>query len=75
MNSLTTDLQVKICELEEQLREAMAIIKKIDGLDFVITLPDRMDAVRNITRPFLNSLEPNKDKIRKGLDDMKERNK
>lgn len=53
------------CQLERELAEvtkqrdaAIASLEKIASLDFVISLPDRMDAVRDIARETLNKLQP-----------------
>lgn len=48
-------------ELAEATKQRDALIEgleKIASLDFVITLPDRMDAVRKIANETLNKLKP-----------------
>ena len=44
------------CErLERKLNEAREALTRIADCDWVITLPDRMDAVRKIAREALNN--------------------
>lgn len=53
------------CQLEHELAEVTkqrdALIEgleKLTSCDWVISLPDRMDAVRDIARETLNKLQP-----------------
>ena len=49
IKSLEWLLEVRI----EQVHRLETALKRIQNLDFVITLPDRMDAVRQIAREAL----------------------
>ncbi len=47
-------LKSNIAELEQQLAELREALTRIRDCDWVITLPDRMDAVREIAREALD---------------------
>lgn len=51
--SAITDQQARIAELEQQLAELRKALTRIRDCDWVITLPDRMDAVRDMARAAL----------------------
>lgn len=51
-------LERELAEVTKQRDAAVEGLEKIASLDFVITLPDRMDAVRNIANETLNKLKP-----------------
>lgn len=56
-----TLLTTKCRELAEVTKQRDLLIEGLEKLascDWVITLPDRMDAVRNIARETLNKLKP-----------------
>jgi transposase-like protein len=62
----TTVLAVEILKIERERNEAREqrdrlaeALRKLADCDWVITLPDRMDAVRNIANEALQSLRPN----------------
>lgn len=55
-----TLLTTKCCELAEVTKQRDMLIEgleKIASCDWVITLPDRMDAVRNIANETLNKIK------------------
>lgn len=49
-------LQRTLVRVTEQRDKLVEALEKIASLDFVITLPDRMDAVRDIARETLNKI-------------------
>lgn len=51
-------LERELAEVTKQRDALIEALEKIASLDFVITLPDRMDAVRNIANETLNKLKP-----------------
>lgn len=51
-------LERELAEITKQRDAAVEGLEKIASLDFVITLPDRMDAVRNIANETLNKIKP-----------------
>jgi hypothetical protein len=53
------DLQRERDEAREQRDRLAEALRKLADCDWVITLPDRMDAVRTIAREALQSLTPN----------------
>lgn len=50
-------LQQTLIRVTKQRDLLIEGLEKIASLDFVITLPDRMDAVRNIANETLNKLK------------------
>jgi vacuolar-type H+-ATPase subunit I/STV1 len=55
------ELKVKeLHALKDQLDDTIAALETIASLDFVITLPDRMDAVRDIANKALNNIKQHK---------------
>jgi hypothetical protein len=46
------------CVQGREIRRLRAALVRIRDCDWVITLPDRMDAVRDIAREALEGLEP-----------------
>ena len=51
-------LQQTLIRVTNQRDILMSALEKIESLDFVITLPDRMDAVREIANETLNKIKP-----------------
>lgn len=51
-------LQQTLIRVTKQRDILMSAMEKIASLDFVITLPDRMDAVREIANETLNKIKP-----------------
>lgn len=51
-------LQRTLVRVVKQRDELIEGLEKIASLDFVITLPDRMDAVRKIANETLNKIKP-----------------
>ena len=51
-------LERELAEVTKQRDAAIEGLEKLASLDFVITLPDRMDAVRKIANETLNKLKP-----------------
>ena len=52
------DLERELAEVTKQRDALIEGLEKIASCDWVITLPDRMDAVRNIANETLNKLKP-----------------
>lgn len=50
-------LERELAEVTKQRDKLVEALEKIASLDFVISLPDRMDAVRDIARETLNKLQ------------------
>ena len=51
-------LQRELARVTEQRDSAIAALETIASLDFVISLPDRMEAVRHIANEALNKIQP-----------------
>ena len=51
-------LERELAEVTKQRDAAIAALETIASCDWVITLPDRMDAVREIARETLNKIKP-----------------
>jgi len=51
-------LERELAEVTKQRDALIEGLEKIASCDWVITLPDRMDAVRNIANETLNKLKP-----------------
>lgn len=51
-------LRRELAEVTKQRDLLIEGLEKIASCDFVITLPDRMDAVRKIARETLNKIQP-----------------
>ena len=51
-------LESKIAEVTKQRDLLIEGLEKLASCDWVITLPDRMDAVRNIANEILNKIKP-----------------
>lgn len=52
------DKAIELAEVTKQRDLLVEGLEKIASLDFVMTLPDRMDAVREIANETLNKLKP-----------------
>ena len=51
-------LERELAEVTKQRDTAIEGLEKLASCDWVITLPDRMDAVREIARDTLNKIQP-----------------
>ncbi len=51
-------LERELAEVTKQRDALIEGLEKIASCDWVITLPDRMDAVREIARDTLNKIKP-----------------
>ena len=51
------EVEKHLAAVTDQRDSAITALEKIASLDFVITLPDRMDAVRDIANEALNKIQ------------------
>ncbi len=56
-SDFSRQLERELAEVTEQRDALIEGLEKLASCDWVITLPDRMDAVRNIARETLNKLQ------------------
>lgn len=55
---LAHDAAINAMRYRDQLKIAVEALTQLASCDWVITLPDRMDAVRKIARETLNKIKP-----------------